>query len=188
MAASAVSSLHSICLITTPPSSSSCLSKSSKTLSRSPFLYSDSFSSLKNPTPLFNLHFKKKLTTHKPHSLPLVFAAQTNFFKVIQTTWKVASDGVKAGTNMVPASVPRPVAKVSVAIVGLTVSLFVIKSFLSTAFFVLATMGLVYFTFIALYKDEGPKGNDDNMTTTKDTPTSTEDSLEEARSIMEKYK
>uniref|UniRef100_A0A803PGB0 Pentatricopeptide repeat-containing protein n=1 Tax=Cannabis sativa TaxID=3483 RepID=A0A803PGB0_CANSA len=107
---------------------------------------------------------------------------------VIQTAWKVASDGVEAGTNMVPASVPRPVAKVSVAIVGLTVSLFVIKSFLSTAFFVLATMGLVYFTFIALYKDEGPKGNDDNMTTTKGTPTSTEDSLEEARRIMEKYK
>ncbi|XP_062079151.1 uncharacterized protein LOC133783512 [Humulus lupulus] len=182
MAASAVS-LHSLCLMTPSP----CPSKSSKTLSRSPFLHSDSFSSLKNPTPLFNLHIKKKLTTHKSHSLPLVFAAQTNFFKVIQTAWRVANDGVEAGTNMVPASVPRPVAKVSVTIVGLTVSLFVLKSFLSTAFFVLATMGLVYFTFIALYKDEGPKGNEDNITT-KGTPTSTEDSLEEAKRIMEKYK
>lgn len=41
-------------------------------------------------------------------------------------------------------------------------------------------MGLIYFTFIALNKDEGP--NVDGSTT------STEDSLEEARRIMEKYK
>lgn len=48
-------------------------------------------------------------------------------------------------------------------------------------------MGLVYFTFIALYKDEGPRGGGDTKFT-KDTPTSTEDALEEARRIMEKYK
>ena len=48
-------------------------------------------------------------------------------------------------------------------------------------------MGLVYFTFIALYKDEGPKGGEDTIST-KDSPTYTEDALEEARRIMEKYK
>ena len=43
-----------------------------------------------------------------------------------------------------------------------------------------AMMGLIYFTFIALNKDEGPKGDGGT--------TSVEDSLEEARKIMEKYK
>ena len=45
-------------------------------------------------------------------------------------------------------------------------------------------MGLVYFAFIAMNKDEGPKGGGGTSTNT----TSTEDSLEEARKIMEKYK
>lgn len=42
-------------------------------------------------------------------------------------------------------------------------------------------MGLAYFIYIALNKDERPKGGADS------TPTE-EDSLEEARRIMEKYK
>lgn len=49
-----------------------------------------------------------------------------------------------------------------------------------------AVMGLIYFAFLALNKDEGPKGGGGN--TPKEGPTSTEESLEEARRIMEKYK
>lgn len=45
-------------------------------------------------------------------------------------------------------------------------------------------MGFAYFTFMALNKDNGPKGGGGSSST----PTSTEDSLEEARRIMEKYK
>lgn len=41
-------------------------------------------------------------------------------------------------------------------------------------------MGLIYFTFIALNKDEGPKSDGGTA--------SVDDSLEEARKIMEKYK
>ena len=48
-------------------------------------------------------------------------------------------------------------------------------------------MGLIYLAFIALNKDEGPTGGSDTTNTTG-TTTSTEDSLEEARRIMEKYK
>lgn len=44
-------------------------------------------------------------------------------------------------------------------------------------------MGLVYFAFIAFNKDGGPKGPKGGGGTT-----STEDSLEEARRIMDKYK
>ena len=44
---------------------------------------------------------------------------------------------------------PRPIARISVTIVALTVSLFVLKSFLSTAFFVLVSYPF-YFLFIKL--------------------------------------
>ncbi|KAB2602074.1 hypothetical protein D8674_003079 [Pyrus ussuriensis x Pyrus communis] len=49
-----------------------------------------------------------------------------------------------------------------------------------------ATMGLVYFIFIALNKDEGPRGGGGTTSTPKED--GIDDSLEEARRIMEKYK
>ncbi|PQM34978.1 uncharacterized protein Pyn_31740 [Prunus yedoensis var. nudiflora] len=89
---------------------------------------------------------------------------------VVQTVWKVGigRDGIEAGTNLVPDSVPRSIARVSVTVVALALSLFVLKSLLSTVFFVLATMGLVCFTFIALNKDEGPKGGGGTTSTPKE--------------------
>nr|XP_043636682.1 uncharacterized protein LOC122607719 [Erigeron canadensis] len=112
-------------------------------------------------------------------------AAQSGFLKVLQTAYKVGKDGIEAGTTLVPESVPRPIARISVAVIGATIALFLLKSFLSTAFFVLATMGLIYSAFIALNKDEGPKGGGGTSSTTTSTD---EESLEEARRIMEKYK
>ncbi|CAH1447208.1 unnamed protein product [Lactuca virosa] len=105
------------------------------------------------------------------------------FFRVLQKAYKVGKDGIEAGTNLVPDSIPRPIARISVGVIGAAVVLFLLKSFLSTAFFFLTTMGLIYFVFIALNKDEGPTGGGGSTTTT-----STEESLEEARRIMEKYK
>lgn len=96
-------------------------------------------------------------------------------------------DAIEAGTNLVPDAVPRPVARISVTFVGLSVALFVLKSFLSTAFFVLATMGLIYFTFLALNKDNGPKGGGDGPKGGGAAPPM-DDPMEEARKIMEKYK
>nr|GEX52998.1 transmembrane protein [Tanacetum cinerariifolium] len=126
---------------------------------------------------LLNVQSTKKFTSR-------IYAAQSGFFKALQTAYKVGKDGIEAGTSLVPESIPRPIARISVAVIGSTVVLFLLKSFLSTAFFVLATMGLIYSAFIALNKDEGPTGGSDTTGTT----TSTEDSLEEARRIMEKYK
>ncbi|WOH01836.1 hypothetical protein DCAR_0521222 [Daucus carota subsp. sativus] len=124
-----------------------------------------------------------KLKSRQNDVVPVVFAAQSSFIKVIQTVWKVGKDGVEAGTDLVPDSVPRPVAKLSVTVVGVSLALFVLKSFLSTAFFALAVMGLCYFAFLALNKDESSKGGGTTFT-----ESSTDDSLEEARRIMEKYK
>ncbi|KAB2075407.1 hypothetical protein ES319_A07G219000v1 [Gossypium barbadense] len=107
-------------------------------LPHSNFLSPTSFLRLKRKTLFSNIQFNKPLAPR-----PLVYALQSNFFKVIQTVWKVGKDGVEAGTN-------------------------------------LATMGLVYFVFIALNKDQGPRGGSGSE--------SMEDPVEEARKIMEKYK
>ncbi|CAI9776632.1 unnamed protein product [Fraxinus pennsylvanica] len=123
----------------------------------------------------------KQLKNPKLQTVPIIYAAQSNFLKVIQTVWKVGKDGIEAGSSLVPDSIPRPIARISVTVIAGTLALFVLKSFLSTAFFALAVMGLSYFVFIALNKDEGPKGGGGEGTT------SVEDSLEEARRIMDKY-
>ncbi|KAL1550080.1 hypothetical protein AAHA92_18094 [Salvia divinorum] len=117
----------------------------------------------------------------KNHRLPVISAAQSNLFKAILTVWKVGKDGVEAGTSFVPDAVPRPLARISVTAVAVTLVVFVLKSFISTAVFALAVMGLCYFTFISLNKDEAPKGGGGETT-------SVDDSLEEARKIMDKYK
>ncbi|KAI9112298.1 hypothetical protein K1719_016821 [Acacia pycnantha] len=131
----------------------------------------------------------KIFRTHKPRSSFVVRAVQSNFFKALQTTWKVGRDGIEAGTNLVPDSIPRPVARISVTFVALSIVLFVLKSVLSTAFFILATMGLAYFAFLAFNKDQGRTGGGDTTTSTSSSSSSPmEDPVEEARKIMEKYK
>ncbi|KMZ62881.1 hypothetical protein ZOSMA_43G00630 [Zostera marina] len=112
----------------------------------------------------------------------VVASAQSNALRVFQTALKVAKDGIEAGTNFIPDSVPRPLAKIGVTGVLGVVTLFLLKSFLSSLFFLLAMMGVIYLAFISLNKDERPRGGGDTSFTTDD------ESLEEARRIMEKYK
>ncbi|KAG6429068.1 hypothetical protein SASPL_107107 [Salvia splendens] len=156
-------------------------------LKTSQFLSSNSLLVLKkNQIRLPSVHIKHL----KNHRLPVISAAQSNLFKgfrtgkvtiAILTIWKVGKDGVEAGASFVPDAVPRPLARISVTAVAVSLVLFVLKSFISTAVFALAVMGLCYFTFIALNKDEAPKGGGGETT-------SVDDSLEEARKIMDKYK
>ncbi|KAG7547833.1 hypothetical protein ISN44_As12g030440 [Arabidopsis suecica] len=151
----------------------------------SPFLSPCSVLKLKNAS-LLNLRTRiAPLQPQRVRSKTLVLSAQSSFLKVLRTAWNIGKDGIEAGTNLVPVSVPRPVARISVTIAALAVSLFVVKSFLSTAFFVLGTMGFAYFLFIALNKDEAPKvRGDDNSYGSKPM----DDPLEEAKKIMDKYK
>ncbi|KAF5778800.1 hypothetical protein HanXRQr2_Chr12g0551821 [Helianthus annuus] len=55
--------------------------------------------------------------------------------KVLQIVFKVGRDGIEAGTSLVSDSIPRPIARVSAAVVVVTVALFLLKSFLSTTSF-----------------------------------------------------
>lgn len=48
-------------------------------------------------------------------------------------------------------------------------------------------MGLIYFIFLAFNKDSGPRGGGGG-TSSSSTTTSVDESVEEARRIMEKYK
>ncbi|KAH7662964.1 hypothetical protein IHE45_14G022200 [Dioscorea alata] len=141
----------------------------------SSFLSSISLSRLKlSPSPSL-------LVVRSRSRFPTIVAAQSNWLRVIQTVWKVSKDGIEAGTNLMPGIVPRPIARIAVTFIGGAIVLFVFKSFLSTLFFALAVMGLVYFAFIAMNSDEVSKGVGSS--------TSSEDeTLEEARRIMEKYK
>ncbi|XP_034229505.1 uncharacterized protein LOC117638497 [Prunus dulcis] len=178
---------QSLCCIT--PHSPRCYKNQNLAFTHFQFFSSKSFLRLKKQSLVSALQINKRQRTWRSwryRSVLVVFAAQTNFLKVVQTVWKVGRDGIEAGTNLVPDSVPRSIARVSLTVVALALSLFVLKSLLSTVFFVLATIGLVYFTFIALNKDEGPKGGGGITSTPKEE--GMEDSPEEARRIMEKYK
>ncbi|XP_030523501.1 uncharacterized protein LOC115736123 [Rhodamnia argentea] len=169
--------LHSLLYI--PPRSSKC--------PRAQFLPSKSISRPSNRASFSHTGVPGSIRRFVRRRPSPVVASQSNFLKVAQTVWKVGRDAIEAGTNLVPDAVPRPVARISVTFVGLSVALFVLKSFLSTAFFVLATMGLIYFTFLALNKDSGPKGGGDGPKGGGGAPP-LEDPVEEARKIMEKYK
>lgn len=106
--------------------------------------------------------------------LPLYIAT------VVQTAWRVGKDAVEAGTTIVPGSVPRPIARIGVTFVAVSVALFLFKSVVSTAFFVLAMMGLIYFGFLVMNPKEGSRVDDG--------ANSSEDPVEEAQRIMDKYK
>ncbi|KAK9733897.1 hypothetical protein RND81_04G099300 [Saponaria officinalis] len=144
--------------------------------------FSSNSSSFCLPTQILfpNLRFSG-LSYPKSHGvLPSISALQSNFFKVAQTVFNIGKDGVEAGTKLVPDAVPRPVARLSVTVVAATLSLFVLKSFLSTVFFALGVMGFVYFVYIALNKDKGTKVDEK--------PGSTDEAIEQAQKIMDKYK
>jgi len=112
----------------------------------------------------------------------VVAEQKTDLLRVLGTVWKVSKDGLDAGSKLVPDSVPRPVARAGVAIGGFVVISFLLKSLLSTTLFILGIVGLIYLVFIYINKDEGPRRK------TKDGDPPIDETLEEARKIMDKYK
>ncbi|XP_074274702.1 uncharacterized protein LOC141598808 [Silene latifolia] len=142
--------------------------------------YSQSLSFNSSSITLSPITLLPKLQFNSRAVLPPISAIQSNFFKVVQTAFKIGKDGIEGGTNLVPEAVPRPVAKISVAIVATALSLLVLRSFISTVFFSVGVMGFVYFVYLALNKDKGPKINEK--------PGSTDEAIDQANKIMDKYK
>ncbi|KAG2644473.1 uncharacterized protein LOC120695804 [Panicum virgatum] len=139
--------------------------------------------------PIF-IHVQRRAPLLWPSPSPLpqrsrlvVASAQFDFARAVQTAWRVGSDVVEAGSNLVPGSVPRPIARIGVTFAAVVVAVFLLKSIVSTAFFVLAMMGLIYLGFMAMNPKEA---SGSRMDETGGNPS--EDPVEEARRIMEKYK
>ncbi|KAG9144820.1 hypothetical protein Leryth_024200 [Lithospermum erythrorhizon] len=171
-------------IITLPLNFPKCCKNHNLAINPSRFLCSESMLKLKHQT----LHSKIQIKNRNTRTTHIVFAAQSNIW-ALQTAWKVGKDGIEAGTRLVPGSIPRPIARIGVTVAASVVALFLLKSFISTAFFVLAMMGVIYFTYIAFNKDEGPRNDDENLGRNVDEgTTSLDESLEEAKRIMEKYK
>uniref|UniRef100_A0A7I4B914 Uncharacterized protein n=1 Tax=Physcomitrium patens TaxID=3218 RepID=A0A7I4B914_PHYPA len=105
--------------------------------------------------------------------------------------WPVAAAGflVEAGktawdasTNLIPESVPRGVARITVGVVGVSLIIHALRAFFSTALFIMGIAGFSYLAPIHLNK------NSDSGSAGGVKPPNTEVSLEEARRIMETYK
>ncbi|PUZ71461.1 hypothetical protein GQ55_2G314800 [Panicum hallii var. hallii] len=149
-------------------------------------------SSLSSPRSPFaapiSIHVPRRAPPPCPSPLPqrsrlVVASAQFDFARAVQTAWRVGTDVVEAGSNFVPGSVPRPIARIGVTFAAVSVAIFLLKSVVSTAFFVLAMMGLIYLGFLAMNPKEASGSRVDE---TGGNPS--EDPVEEARRIMEKYK
>ncbi|TKW34020.1 hypothetical protein SEVIR_2G277700v4 [Setaria viridis] len=150
-----------------------------------------SLSSLRSPfvAPI-SIHVPRRAPPPCPSPNPIprrsrlvVAYAQFDFARAVQTAWRVGTDAVEAGSNFVPGSVPRPIARIGVTFAAVSVALFLLKSVVSTALFVLAMMGLIYLGFLAMNPKEA---SGSRMDETGGNPS--EDPVEEARRIMEKYK
>ncbi|CAN6218295.1 unnamed protein product [Urochloa humidicola] len=123
------------------------------------------------------------LLPQRSRSRLVVVSAQFDFARAVRTAWRVGTDAVEAGSNLVPGSVPRPISRIGVTFAAVSVALFLLKSVVSTALFVLAMMGLIYLGFLAMNPKEASSSR---MDETGGNPS--EDPVEEARRIMEKYK
>ncbi|MCO5606434.1 hypothetical protein L7F22_060622 [Adiantum nelumboides] len=116
-------------------------------------------------------------------SFRIVAQKPPDIYKAFGVAVKTARDAVDAGTKLVPASVPRPVAQAVVVVLGIVGSLYLLQSLFSVALFILAIGGVGYFLFSSLNKDDDERGGG-GSSNGKDADLT----LEEARRIMEKYK
>jgi len=98
---------------------------------------------------------------------------------------KAGKNALDAGTDLVPDTIPRNVARIIVGVVGVSIITYALRALFSTALFILAIAGFSYLAYIYLNKDSdsGTGGGGGGGSSR-----STDDSLEEARRIMDKYK
>nr|CAB3457531.1 unnamed protein product [Digitaria exilis] len=105
----------------------------------------------------------------------VVASAQFDFARAVRKAWSVGNDVLEAGSNLVPGAVPRPIAKIVVTFAAVAVALFLLKS--------IGMMGLIYLAFLAMNPKEASGSMIDETG-----GNASEDPVEEAWRIMEKYK
>lgn len=118
-------------------------------------------------------------------ALKIVAEENPDVFKAAGFIVKAGKNALDAGTDLVPATIPRGVARIIVGVVGAAVLTYALRALFSTALFVLAIGGFSYLAYIYVNKDkDSGSGGGGGSGSSR----STDDSLEEARRIMDKYK
>lgn len=107
---------------------------------------------------------------------------KTTVERVVETAVKTTRQGLSTATDLVPASVPRPVATAGVAVVGLLVASTILRSLFGTLIFFVVIGGLGYAAFVYLTQTGGDSGGGGSGSGKGLNP------IDEARKIMDKYK
>ncbi|GJP44943.1 hypothetical protein CLOM_g4341 [Closterium sp. NIES-68] len=110
-------------------------------------------------------------------SVRRVVAEKGSTSDLVSTAVKIGNEGLDAATKLVPATIPRPVAKAGVGLLSLAILLSLVQTVFNTFVSLLFLGGLGYLGFQYLSKD----GN-------KSSGSSSDDPLDEARRILDKYK
>jgi len=98
----------------------------------------------------------------------------------------MAKSAVDVAADMLPESVPRPVARGGVAVVGSLILLTIVQKVLSGVFTLAVLAALGYFWFTS--KNSKDEDEDDDFKPKKRSSTSDDDPLSEMNQIMDKYK
>ncbi|KAG0616941.1 hypothetical protein M758_5G153700 [Ceratodon purpureus] len=120
-------------------------------------------------------------------ALKIVAEEKTDVFKAAGFIVKAGKNALDAGTDLVPDTIPRGVARIIVGIVGAAVVTYALRALFSTALFVLAIGGFSYLAYIYVSKDKD-SGSGGGGGGGSGSSRNTDDSLDEARRIMDKYK
>lgn len=92
---------------------------------------------------------------------------------------------VDSAANLVPESVPRPVAKTGVAVVGGLIAFTILQKLISTVLTIALLGGAAWFYFQYSGSDNGSSSKSSGK---QDSDVDLDDPLAEARRIMDKYK
>lgn len=101
--------------------------------------------------------------------------------EMVDTALKIGNQGLNAATDLVPATIPRPVAKAGVGLLSLAILLSLVQSIFSTFISLLFLGGMGYLAFNYISKS-------DKSSSSSSASGSSDDPIDEARKIMDKYK
>lgn len=132
----------------------------------------------------FKLQMKTQAARWQHRNLRIV-SEGANFDKVIGTVVRTGREGIVSATKLVPDSVPRPAATAGVVVAGFLVFSLILKALFNTFLTLVVVGGLGYGAFVYLTRsddDSGKGGSGPSSSKPSDDP------LDEARRIMDKYK
>eukprot|EP00270_Netrium_digitus_P004297 TRINITY_DN1530_c0_g1_i2.p1 TRINITY_DN1530_c0_g1~~TRINITY_DN1530_c0_g1_i2.p1 ORF type:complete len:192 (-),score=48.80 TRINITY_DN1530_c0_g1_i2:151-726(-) len=127
---------------------------------------------------------RKKPARAKSRRIQVIAKKDDGIQSYVTTAARVGLEALESATSLVPASVPRPVARAGVAGAAVILSLTLISAAFNTLITLLVVGGLSYAAVVYFTGGRGGGSSGGGATG----GISPDDSLEEAKRIMEKYK